>query len=206
MFAYCLNNPVNYTDTTGCLPTNEVRPVCIGDECVYAPNIEFLMAFYGVDSPSEIPEMPDGAMIFVENITSGSIKNVITFVEGSTIVFDGYKYCEYVFIGVGLGISYSSTLDGAITQGYVYGLKEVTDYCGFFLGASASMLSDVYGGAVAFPDVYAEITGGMSCGVSVGGSITYYMTGQDDWKYGRANMAVVPNPYHNTPINQSPYV
>lgn len=168
------------------------------------PNAEFLMAFYGVDSPHKIPEMPEGAMIFVENITSVSTKVGLSIIEGHTIVMDAYKYCEYAFIGVGWSIS-SMPIDRVISQGYVYGLENITDYCGIFVGSSANMLSHFYGGAIASPDVYAEILGGMCYTPSIGGSITWYITGQSDWIYGRANMAVTTNPYQSSPLHPTLY-
>ena len=161
------------------------------------------MAFYGVDSPKKIPEIPEGAMIFVENITSVSNKMGFSIIEGRTVVMDAEKYCEYTFVGIGWSISYSMPLDRTISQGYVYGLEDISDYCGLFVGASANMLSNIYGGAVASPDVYAKITGGMSYAPSIGGSVTWYMTGQTDWTYGRANMIAVTNPYQNLPLNPS---
>ena len=72
------------------------------------------------------------------------------------------------------------------------------------MGASANMLSSVYGGAYAPSKVYAEITGGMGIAPSVGGSITYYFTEQTDWIYGRANMEIITNPYQSVPWNPSP--
>ncbi len=150
--------------------------------------------------------MPDGAMIFVENITSLSNKSGISIIEGRTIVMDENKYCEYTFVGIGWNKSLSMPLDRIVSQGYVYGLEDVTDYCGLFIGSSANMLSDIYGGAIASRKVYAEITGGMSYAPSVGGSITLYMTGQSDWIYGRANMVVIPNPYQYSPLNPSPHM
>ena len=204
MFAYCGNNPVSRYDPTG-------KRYCMvhvydggSGGGVYAPNTDYLMAFYGVDSPNKIPEMPKDAMIFVENITSVSTTMGLSIIEGRTIVMDANKYCEYAFVGIGVGKSASMPLDRAISQGYVYGLKHPTDYCGGFLGASANMLSDIYGGAVAINGVYAEITGGISYAPSIGGSVTYYMTGQSDWIYGRANMVVLPNPHPITPLNPSP--
>jgi len=63
------------------------------------------------------------------------------------------------------------------------------------------MLSMSFGGAYANPEVYAEIVGGMSYAASVGGSFTYYITGQTDWIYGSANMDIVINPYQYAPLN-----
>ena len=204
MFAYCLNNPVMYRDPTGNVPLSQFAYACMYDGGGYAPNMEYLMAFYGVDSPSEVPEMPEGAMIFVENITSISVFGGGAIVEGRTIVMDANKYCEYTFVGVGWSKSVSIPLDRMISQGYVYGVENVTDYCGNFYGASANMLSDVFGGAVAFNGVYSEIVGGMGFASSVGISITGYATDQTNWIYGKANMVVLPNPYQNSPLNPNP--
>lgn len=57
-------------------------------------------------------------------------------------------------------------------------------------------------GAYASSKVYAEIVGGMSYAPSIGGSITYYATGQTDWFYGRANMTIVTNPYQKSWYDQ----
>jgi len=145
-------------------------------------------------------------MIFVENITSLSVYKGVNIIEGRTIVMDANKYCEYTFVGIGWGVSMSLPLDRTITKGYVYGLDSVGDYCGLFFGGSNNALSTVFGGAYASPKVYSEITGGMSYSSSIGGSITWYMTGQTDWIYGPANMVVVPNPHQFSPLNPSPHI
>ena len=93
--------------------------------------------------------------------------------------------------------------DRTITQGYVYGIEDVNDYCGLFLGGSGNMLSTAFGGAYSSPEVYAEIVSGMSYASSVGVSVTWYMTGQSDWIYGPANMVVVTNPYQHSPLYPS---
>ena len=194
MFAYCGNNPAVNCDPYGNAYTDiyTVSFDCVQD---YAPNTKFLMAFYGVESPSEIPEIPEGAMIFVENITSLSICYGLTIIEGKTIVMDATKYCEYVFVGIGWSESRSMPIDKSITQGYVYGISNVNDYCGWFVGASGNMLSTAFGGAYASAEVYAKIVSGMGFAPSVGVSVTYYFTAQSDWIYGPANMYIVTNPY-----------
>ena len=208
MFAYCLNNPVRLTDSGGHRP--ELALMYTYEQghggLPLSPNIEFLMAFYGVDSPNKVPELPDGAMIFVENITSVSVVDGACVIEGNTVVFDADKYCEYTFCGVGMSVSMSMALDQSITQGYVYGLNNVEDYCGKFVGVSGNMLSHAFGGAYASPKVYAEIVSGMSYAPSLGVSATWYMTGQSAWKYGKANMTVLNNPYQYSPLNPSPLV
>lgn len=206
MYTYCNNNTINAYDPCGYAAwgTNTVA-MCDGGSG-YGPNVEFLMAFYGVTSPSEIPEMPDGAMIFVENITSVSNKAGLGIVEGRTIVMDAYRYCEYTFVGIGRSVSKSIALDRTVTQGYVYGLESVDDYCGRFVGGSANLLSTAAGGAIASLDVYAEITGGMGYAPSVGVSVTWYRTAQTNWIYGRANMVVLTNPYHTSPFGSTQYI
>ena len=121
MFAYCNNNPIVFADTTG-----NARVLCterFDDGGTNAPNMEYLMAFYGVSSPSEVPDLPENAMVFVENIVSASSSFGFYIVKGKTVVFDAEKYSEYVFIGVGWGISKSMPLDKVVSQGYVYGIK-----------------------------------------------------------------------------------
>ncbi len=201
MFAYCNNNPIYFVDPFGYRPTNKVEFICLEDDG-YGPNTKFLMAFYGVDSPKDIPEMPEGAMIFVENVTSVSLFMGIGIVEGRTIVMDANKYCEYMFVGIGWSESRSIPLDRSITQGFVYGIRNVEDYCGLFMGASSNMLATSFGGAYASPEVYAEIMGGMSYAPSVGASVTWYLTGQSGWIYGPANMVVVTNPNQFSPLYQ----
>ena len=199
MFAYCNCNPIIFQDPSGTIvrfSTAMVRddsPACGVSE--YGPNIEFLMAFYGVESPGEVPEMPEGAMIFVENITGFTFGKAGGPVMGRTIVMDQYKYCEYSFVGWGYSYSKSMPLDRSVSQGYVYGVQHVEDYCGYFLGGSSNMLSMLNGGAIAPGGVYAVIMGGTGIAPSVSGSFTYYKTAQTDWVYGRANMVVLPNPY-----------
>lgn len=196
MFVYCNNNPVVYIDATGTAPQHStvyLKQTSSNGGSGYGPNIDFLMAFYGVSSPSDVPKMPDGAMIFVENITSVSVGPYITVIRGRTIVFDEYKYCEYTFCGVGVGISVSLPLDQLITQGYVYGLNNATDYCGEFWGTSFSCAATASGGAFAFGGVTGEIVTGAGTGVSFGVSRTVYLTSQSDWIYGRANMVVLTN-------------
>ena len=205
MFAYCNNNPVVLVDVSGCRPTNHFLRECFdGGTSSGSANTEFLMAFYGVDSPREIPQMPEGAMVFVENITSVSFNMGLCFFEGRTIVMDANKYCEYFFSGIGFSYSMSIPLDVTVSQGYVYGVKHVEDYCGNFVGGSVNMLSNISGGAYASQDVYAQITGGMSYSSSLGFSVTYYITAQTGWIYGTAPMTVISNPYQFSPFSTSP--
>ena len=98
MFAYCNNNPTNFADAFGCRPSSQFSHTSMteGSGCRdYGANIELLMAFWGVSSPEDVPNLPEGAMLFVENITCLTIYGV-TIIEGRTIVFDENKYCEYV--------------------------------------------------------------------------------------------------------------
>jgi hypothetical protein len=144
-------------------------------------------------------------MIFVENVTSFSESRGVGIVEGKTIVMDENKYCEYYFVGVGASISKSMPLDRTITQGYVYGIESVDDYCGFFVGGSFNTLATVHGGAYATPRIYAKILGGMGIAPSLSASVTWYKTSQLDWIYGHANLVTVTNPYSPPPLNSSPY-
>ena len=196
MFAYCNNNSVNLADKSGCRPNSKFSCTTMteGSGCPdYGPNIEFLMAFFGVTSPGDVPDLPEGAMIFVENFTCITIYGV-TFVEGKTIVFDENKYCEYYFTGVGVGAALTLPVDSVITQGYVYGVNDVSDYCGEFWGLSFYCAATATGGAYAFGGVRAEITAGTGTSVSLGVSRTYYATPQSGWIYGKASMTIVTNP------------
>ena len=145
MFAYCNNNPINFVDVHGYRPTDILECVCLEYD-TYGPNTEFLMAFYGVNSANDIPDMPEGAMVFVENITSVSVGMGSGIVEGKTVVMDANKYCEYTFVGICWSKSMSPPLDMSITQGYVYGIKDPADYCGLFVGGSGNMLATSFGG------------------------------------------------------------
>ena len=193
MFAYCANNPIAYTDPAGYLPDSQFSYKCLGAGGGRGANTELLMAFFGVTSPNEIPKMPDGAMIFVENTTGITILG-LTFIRGSTIVFDEYKYCEYSFTGIGIGAGLSLPLDKTITQGYVYGVNDVADYCGEFWGGSLCCAATAIGGAFAFGGVRGEITAGTSTSVSLSASRTYYITSQTGWIYGRANLTFITVP------------
>ena len=201
MFAYCNNNAVNFADAFGCRPSSTCSRTTMteGSGCPdYGPNIQLLMAFFGVTSPNDVPDLPEGAMIFVENITCITIGG-ITIVEGITIVFDENKYCEYIFTGAGIGVGASLPLDRTITQGYVYGVNDVSDYCGEFWGLSVCCAANAVGGAYAFGGVHGTITAGTSTGVSLGFSRTYYTTPQNDWIYGKANLTFVSNPAQQYP-------
>ena len=214
MFAYCNNDPENSCDSYGYGPMNGGSRTCFyvilecGSANTSSPNDEFLMAFYGVSSSNDIPDMPDGAMIFVENITSWSRGN-LSVIKGYTVVFDSEKFCEYSFGGVGVGVSKSIPLDKTITQGYVYGVTDVSDYCGIFAGGSVNMLAQFSGGAIglplANPMVYTNVEGGAGYSPSVGLSLTWYGTKQTDWIYGKANLCTLVNPYQHNPMWQQPY-
>ena len=214
MFAYCGNNPVCRKDITGtryCEATSVAAESATArsEACQFQnkvalerQNTKTLMAVYGVTSPNDIPEIPDGAMLFLENITSVSISGSLAIVRGQTVVMDRYKYCVYNFTGIGLSAALVSIpVDYTITAGYVYGLNTVTDYCGAFLGGSSNLLLDIAGGAVACNGVYAEIIGGHNYVPSLGLSITNYTTTQTNWIYGPANITFLPNLYPKFPGN-----
>ena len=211
MFAYCNNNPSSCLDPYGSRPVSVLER--FGDIPIPTPtstenkprnNDAAVSAFYGVSSSDDIPPIPDGAMLFVENIISVNVGPLASIVRGKTIVMDRDKYCEYFFWGVGAGISGVSgaLLDKSYTKGYVYGLTNVTDYCGLFLGTSSNLVTSVQGGAWAPSNgVYAEIIGGTNITASVGTSATYYFTSQADWIYGPVDFYIVPNVYPISPLN-----
>ena len=103
---------------------------------------------------------------------------------GSTIVFDESKYCSYSFSGISKGYS-PVPLCFIQSCGYVYNVKEIEDFEGFFLSCAGAVGPYCVGGAVAENGVYSEITGGIvRSGVgSIGGSILWYEAEQTDWYY-----------------------
>ena len=208
MFAYCNNNPTVYIDSLGTAaqryPSHTLQDYRDFGGC--RPNIDVLMAYFGVSDPSEVPDIPEGALIFIENITSVSGAKGFGIVRGKTLVLNEYKYCEYTFWGIGGSISKSIPLDVVITQGLVYGVDNVTDYCGLFFGGAYNMLSSISGGAYASPQVYAKIKGGMSYAPSLGLSATYYWTQQSNWIYGKAPFTIVANPYQSVTSTHGPHL
>ena len=113
-------------------------------------NVEAMMKLFGVDSPEELPELPENAMVVIENVRSlGYV------VEGRAIVMDSEKYCMYTFFGGGIGASgliMSSKLvpgaDMTITASYVYGVSDPSDYAGWFFASSAVFPGVSDGGAI----------------------------------------------------------
>ena len=206
MFTYCNNNPISYSDSYGSRPVSileRFRDVPISAPSKTRNNDAAVSAFYEVSSPNDIPQIPYGAMLFVENITSINVGEYVSIIRGRTLVMDRDKYCEYFFWGLsaGRGSISGAPMDKTYTKGYVYGITEVTDYCGLFLGGSSNLVSSVQGGAWAPGGVYAEIIGGANVAASVGGSTTYYFTSQSDWIYGAADFYVVPKVYPTYPLN-----
>ena len=208
MFAYCGNNPVLNVDMQGtryCEATTVQGESAIGRSiaCQHQNNmnmnrnIENVMNFWGVNSITDIPKLPDNAMLFMEDITSVTIGGV-TYIHGRTIVMDNNKYCEYLFNGVGYGVS-GLPFDACTTAGYVYGVSDVSDFEGWFYGGSFNQLYHISGGAIAPNGVYSKILSGNGfASTSIGGSITYYSTPQSRWKYGKANINWYNSIYHNT--------
>ena len=158
-------------------------------------NEKNMVAFFGVDSEEDLPELPENCMVFIENIWTITIAG-ISYVHGTTIVMDKDKYCMYSFNGISYGVS-GIPYDYCETVGYVYNVEEVSDFCGFFYGGSFNEVYRISGGAVATNGVYSEIISGVGFGsASLGVSVTYYSTAFDDWKYGKANIT-----WHHTPQN-----
>ncbi len=135
MFSYCRNNPVKRKDVSGYSDANT------GNNQTTNANIENMMAFFGVDTPEDVPVLEDNCMVFMENIVSISIMGHVSIVAGHTIVMDNDKYCEYAFEGLSFGAGVLP-VDRCTTAGYVYGVKEPSDYAGFFGGASGNMVVD----------------------------------------------------------------
>ena len=164
-----------------------------------------MMQFFGVSDPTKI-ELPDNAMVFLENTRSLSVKKGASIIEGHTVVMDFDKYCEYVFGGVSYGPSGITSGDIDVTGGYVYNVKSPEDYAGLFFGGGGNYPGSANGGAAAFNGVYTKILGGESwLAGSAGGSITYYNHIQSDWVYGtvKINWYSSPkrsyNPFTNDP-------
>lgn len=194
-YGYCWNNPLYYIDSNGCEPQTANKHGG-GGRSFATPetgqNMENMMNFFGVTDPKDLPELPDNAMVFVENVTS-----VGPIIRGSTIVMDYDKHCEYIFWGAGTG---TSLFDSTETLGYVYNVKEPGDYAGLFLGASLDTVSDVKGGAVA-PSfnkdfVYSEIIYGQGVSANASAGITWYITKAESWTYGKANINWHQNYYN----------
>ena len=184
MFAYCGNNPVIFRDIAG---TRHEISAGVGYQNNKNKNIDNVMKFWGVDSINAVPEIPDNAMLVVENISSVTLGE-ITYIHGRSIVMDNDKYCEYLFNGVGYGVS-GAPVDFCETLGYVYGVNDVQDYEGWFYGGSFNQLANINGGAIATNGVYSEIIYGQGfVSPSLGASATYYSTPQNDWVYGKAKI------------------
>ena len=211
MFVYCGNNPVNCEDPDGYRPIWEKTYGGVtmytdtalsagGSSGTYGANTYNMMQFYGVNSPEEIPALPDGAMVFVESVTSVSPLPFVSCIRGRTIVMDNDKYCEYYFTGTGASVS-AVPFDSVITGGYVYGVKEPGDYSGLFVGGSTNMLYYGNGGAVAPNGVYAEILGVYGqVGPGYGVSITGYTALSSSWIYGLAPIQWFERPQLPNPL------
>ena len=181
MFAYCRNMPINRKDTLGLLDENASESNSTDG------NVENMMNFFGVSTPEDIPALEDDCMVFMESISSYSI-GALSFVAGRTIVMDRDKYCEYSFVGIGYGYGVLP-VDSCVTGGYVYGVREPSDYAGAFFGASANLVMDGSGGAVAPNGVTAKILGTYGyLSPSIGMTATYYTSSSEKWIYGKANI------------------
>ena len=215
MFVYCGNNPVNCEDPDGYRPVWEKTYGGVtmytdtalsagGSSGTYGANTYNMMQFFGVNSPEEIPVLPEGAMVFMEVISSASpfpaSYRPITLIQGHTVVMDNDKYCEYYFTGTGLGVS-AFYFDNVVTAGYVYGVKEPSDYSGLFIGGSTNMLYDGDGRAVAPNGVYAEILGVHGyVGPGFGASLTGYTALSSSWIYGLAPITWYQRPQFPNPL------
>ncbi|MFR1562791.1 MAG: RHS repeat-associated core domain-containing protein, partial [Oscillospiraceae bacterium] len=187
MFAYCRNNPANRTDLGGY--ADEAAQEKTGQ------NMENMLAFFGVDSPEGLPEMPDDCMVFLENTWTFPIYGT-SFVHGTSIVMDADKYCTYSFWGFSLGAS-GIPYDFSVTKGYVYGVENTEDFCGNFYGTAFNGVADIEGGAWARNGVHSEIICGNGfMSASAGFSITRYDTPQKSWKYGKAKINWYNNPHN----------
>ena len=184
MFAYCGNNPVVNIDPTGTLYETSAG----GESSVpTGQNTENILKFFGVTSVEDLPDIPDNAMLFMENITCITIAGVC-FISGKAIVMDCDKYCLYTFSGISVGYS-SIPYDHYVTKGYVYNVNDVSDYCGLFYSGSANYLVSVNGVALSTSDVYAEIIDGAGfLSISAGLSVANYSTPHSDWTYGQAKI------------------
>lgn len=212
MFAYCGNNPVSRLDPTGkSWFTDLVDKVIEGmkknsgkeDNRGDGANLENMLSFFGVTSKDDLPVMADNCMVFMENISSYTFGS-ITIVIGRTIVMNEDKYCTYTFAGTSRGVGLFP-IDKLVTKGYVYGVENVDDYCGMFLGATYNAVADAFGGAKASNGVSAEIIQGQGFLMpSIGVSFSYYFSEYGDWQYGKADInwyspLYVPPGYHVGP-------
>ena len=169
MFSYCRNNPASRTDLFGYADEDAKEKA--------GQNIENMLAFFGVDSPEELPEMSDDCMVFLENTWIFSILG-LSYVQGASIVMDADKYCMYSFWGFSAGAS-GIPYDYSVTKGYVYGVKNVEDFCGNFYGATFNGIADIEGGARATNGVRSDIICGNGfMSASAGFNITRYDTPQ----------------------------
>lgn len=103
------------------------------------------------------------------------------------------KYCEYVFYGVTYSASGFAgpkiSPDISTTAGLVHNIESPSNFAGVFIGGSAVMGPEAYGGAVAPGGVYSEIIGGENyLAGSVGVAFTWYVQIQPDWVYEEANI------------------
>ena len=213
MFAYCCNNPVNFTDSAGMRCVHILSRICGGTGISHetstlpsGPNTDNMLKFFGVSSVEELPDMPANAMVFMENTTVIRI-GLISVIHERTVVMDCEKYCEYTFTGVG-GPGVGFPYDFNVTKGYVYGVEDVSDYSGIFFGGSFNYLSDIAGGAFATNGVTAEIISGNGfVSSSLGTSITNYSTPQSGWIHGKANINWYQrHPYQYTTPWDSPLI
>ena len=166
------------------------QTVRLTQQDVQNANIENIMKFFGVNNPEDLPELPENAMIVLENS-----KSLGFIVEGKAIVMDSDKYCEYVFLGVswsksGVGLS-GKKIDGAdmaATGSYVYNVNTPSDYSGVFISSSSVFGDLAVGGALSIGKVYSIIMGGESqlAGSFTPISGTYYFALSDTWIYGEA--------------------
>ena len=195
MFTYCANNPVSCVDPSGTNAHNAAQPwLCECTSCRYGENLENAMTFFGVNSPEEIPELPDNCMLFLENIQSIDYGG-ITCIQGQTIVMSYDKYCVYTFGGAGIGKSVVP-FDQSVTAGYVYNVVSIEDYEGLFFGASSNSILNCSGEAVALNGVYATVLAGEGyASASIGGSVTYYSSVYNNWQYGRAPISWYSSPH-----------
>jgi len=187
MFAYCGSNPINRIDQSG------TKMVCQelltgGGKTNHKKfaNEAAMRLFWGVGLCDPLPALPEDGKAVVENISVLSF-GFFGFTKGHTIVMDNDKYCEYFFWGIAPGLS--ATCASLIsTNGIVYGVNNTEDYCGLFLSGSAGSAYDVYGGAWAPSNgVHSVLTSGTDyLNLSLGGSITWYYSPQEDWIYGAA--------------------
>lgn len=187
MFAYCRNSPANRTGLGGY--ADEAAQEKTGQ------NMENMLAFFGVDSPEGLPEMPDDCMVLLENTWTFLICRT-SFVHGTSIVMDADKYCTYSFWGFSVGAS-GISYDFSVAKGYVYSIENIEDFFGNFYGTAFNGVADIEGGAWASNGVHSEIICGNGfMSASAGFSITRYDTPQKSWKYGKAKINWYKNPHN----------